>query len=861
MNRLNDANNDATPAIGTGSSRDLERFGFELPDDSWLARVRTAVHVVDGGRIGPYDIIQEISRGAQGIVYRAKQPNTNREIALKRLVAGQFATPAALARFTREIETAAALNHPNIVTVYGTEQVGDQPILAMEWVDGLPIDAWANGANQSRREVREILGVFVNVCGAVHHAHQRGVIHRDLKPTNILVDRDGAPRVLDFGLAKTLVATDDSAARGLTLTRDFVGTPLYAAPEQIRSDHDAIDIRTDVYALGVVLYQLLTGRTPHSGALHELMQSIQRDDPAPPSRVCSNISRELDAIVLKALAKEPAKRYQSVDALVADIGEFLDGRLVSAHPPSAAYRFQKLVRQNCLAFALVAAVFFVSIAFAVVSLLQAARIAEQRDLAQSRFDEVRGLAHTLVFDVHDAVAPLKGALPAREIIVETGLAYLDALAAEAGENMPLLLDCAGGYFRIARLQGDPNGANLGQTAAALESCRKGLAIVEPLLVLAPNDSAVLRHVAMGRHVLANVLTASGQTDDAIVAYDEAIAHRELATASDPTHADAPPSIERIRADLAACYERADRFVEAQEQLVTVVELLQNRLRVDPDDEERRLKLGNTLASLGHVHVQQGNADAANEPLREAIDILESGVESYPERDNIWRSLVVARTARARAAAMRGDTAFARAELEWVIDAHREMIESDPENKPAYHDLAAAHHFMGKLLDSAGDVESALSQFDQMLQIRRELAEDDPASMMAKRGVAIGLDMTGTVLRKLDRLEDALARHQEAKQTFDEIAADDPENPRHMRSVAICAYYLGQVHRDIAQRSGDAVEVQVGHWRAARDEFTHGRRVMESMRAAELLLPNESGVIEMLDNEIAACDQALATTNE
>src|SRR5690606_28595986 len=168
MNRASHEQGPNPRGGATGSSRDIDPLGFDLPDADWLMRIRRAESPAELGRIGPYVLIEEIGRGAQGIVYRARQPNTNRDIAIKRLVAGQFASGATQARFTREIEAASALTHPNLVRVYGTEMVGDQPVLAMEWIDGIPADAWAVG-----RAPADVLNVFATICDAVHYAHQR----------------------------------------------------------------------------------------------------------------------------------------------------------------------------------------------------------------------------------------------------------------------------------------------------------------------------------------------------------------------------------------------------------------------------------------------------------------------------------------------------------------------------------------------------------------------------------------------------------------------------------------------------------------------------------------------------------------
>lgn len=380
-------------------------FGFDLDDESWTKRLREYIASPALGRLGEYELIGELGRGGQGVVFKARQPRTGRLIAIKRLSAGAFATPEMRARFEREIDAAAALDHPNIVTVFGTEVVDGQQLLAMKWVDGLPIDRWAAGQAPPHlppsqggikggfiggqgRPVREILAVFSIVCDAVHHANQRGVIHRDLKPSNILVDQEARPFVLDFGLAK--VARDIAHAPTITITGEFMGTPAYAAPEQIRGSPGAVDVRTDVYALGAILYRLLTGVPPFEdkGDLPALMQKVLHREPARPSSHNAELNREMDVILLKALAKDKDQRYASVDALADDLRRFLAGQAVLAHPPSTVYQVRKFVRQHKAGF--VTAV--VSVVGLYIGLVASLRAYLQSEVARTREVELRRVA-------------------------------------------------------------------------------------------------------------------------------------------------------------------------------------------------------------------------------------------------------------------------------------------------------------------------------------------------------------------------------------------------------------------------------------------------------------------------------------
>jgi tetratricopeptide (TPR) repeat protein len=323
----------------------LASFGLES-ETQWLDCLRRAEGDLPLGFLAGYELLEEIGRGGQGIVYRARQPGTERTVAVKRLTAGAWATAAARARFDREMRAAASLDHPGVVAVYQCAFDGAQPVLVMEHVDGVPIDGWRSAAPRSLREIVELMA---RVGDAVAHAHRRGVIHRDIKPSNVLVDASGAPHVLDFGLARVLeeeAAAGGAGVAAVTADGGFLGTPAFASPEQLAGA--ASDTRSDVYALGAILFGLVTGRPLRDPRLPlgATLDAARRDAAPRPSSIEPAASRELDAIVGKALAIDPAERYASADALAADLRRLLAGEVVLAHPPTASYQLRKIVARH-----------------------------------------------------------------------------------------------------------------------------------------------------------------------------------------------------------------------------------------------------------------------------------------------------------------------------------------------------------------------------------------------------------------------------------------------------------------------------------------------------------------------------------
>ncbi len=381
-------------------------------DDRFLRRVASAAadargtpeaSLLSGDAIPGFEILGELHRGGQGVVYKAYDLEAHRFVAIKALLQGVFSTPRQRQRFEREIEIIAGLRHPNIVTLYQTsELLGDRIAYVMEFIDGKPLDRWAErrfprGSAGDPATIRTKLELFVKICDAIGYAHEHGVVHRDLKPGNILIDRGDAPQVVDFGLARTMgreLAT-------VTVTGEIMGTFAYAAPEQMSGDPAAVDTRTDVYALGGLLYELLTGELPFrtDGSVPDLVARITDGDPTPPSKHLPGLGDELETIILKALARDPARRYAFAGALVADVRRYLAHEPIDAKRDSTWYILRKTMRRHRAPVAIAAALIVLLTVLAVVMTIQARNMAVQRDAANaalwaSRLEHARALALT-----------------------------------------------------------------------------------------------------------------------------------------------------------------------------------------------------------------------------------------------------------------------------------------------------------------------------------------------------------------------------------------------------------------------------------------------------------------------------------
>lgn len=356
-----------------------------------------AAHALPTDFAPGYELGDPIHRGGQGVVYRAVQKSTGRGVAIKIMLAGPLAGEHERLRFEREVRVLAQLEHPNIVGIVDSGIASGHAYFVMDFIDGQPLDAYLD---MGARRHSELVRLFIRICAAVNAAHLRGVIHRDLKPSNIRVDAAGQPHILDFGLAKLVAPTPQDGSSDVTMTGQFVGSLPWASPEQAAGHPDQVDIRSDVYSLGVMLYQLLTGEFPYAvtGGLPEVLGRIEKAAPQRPRALNRRIDAELETIVLKCLAKEPNRRYQSAGELARDLEHYLAGEPLEAKRDSSLYVLRKTLGRHKLA--TVAGLVFVAFACAsaiAMTILYRGQVRERdravaaRDAARREADKARAI--------------------------------------------------------------------------------------------------------------------------------------------------------------------------------------------------------------------------------------------------------------------------------------------------------------------------------------------------------------------------------------------------------------------------------------------------------------------------------------
>ena len=691
-----------------------------------------------GQKVGGYRLVREIGRGGMGEVYLATRADGEytKEVAIKLVRSGPGAA-LLLERFRNERQILASLDHPNIARLLdgGTTDDG-VPFLAMELVTGVPIDQFCD-RQQLGTPAR--LELFRQVCAAVQYAHRHLVVHRDIKPGNILVTPDGTPKLLDFGIARILAPTASGSSEAVTVLHAM--TPEYASPEQIRGGR--VSTSTDVYSLGVVLYRLLSGHSPyeaHSENPHALAQAICNGEPQRPSQLQPRLHSDLDAIVLKAIRKEPEERYSLVAQLAEDVQRHLSGQPVTAAKGSWRYRAGKFVGRNRTGVAAAALVVAV-VAVAIVAVVREARVAQheaavanaQRALVQKRFDDVREFSNSLIFDVHDAIQKLPGATPVRQLLLDRAVQYLDAVAADAAESPDLQRELGWAFQRLAVVQGNPAEANLGDEQASLRSDRKALALFDAVAKARPDDVIDHLNVAMMHRILAysTLSEPSGQAD---LAAAMAITAPLIATYGDN------PKV------------RSERSIEYQD--------------------------------LGLMHEAQGNFAAALDSFREYRRLRFSIRQTHPDYPMVARSCGMSSSLVARALFHLGESREAATTLRAGIVDLQSVSQHDPDSA---RDLAVARQMLGDILMSAGDLAAAEQQYGLAAGALVPMAAADPQNALLRLDLASVEFETGRLRVVRHQFAQAITPLKKAAAVLDAAIAagrDRDESPNSSSAVYI-----------------------------------------------------------------------------
>jgi serine/threonine-protein kinase len=790
---------------------------------------------------GRYKLLQLIGEGGMGSVWMAEQTEpVRRRLAVKLIRVERGQSRTVLSRFEAERQAIALMDHPHIARLLDAGATADgSPFFVMELVKGIPLNDYCD---HHRLGIRDRLQLFTQVCSAVQHAHQKGIIHRDLKPTNILVEsHDGkpVPKVIDFGLAK---ATSGMALSEHTLFTAFgsvMGTPLYMAPEQASFNAVDVDTRADVYALGVILYELLTGTTPitresmKQAALDEMLRLIcEQDAPTPSSRlstvestpsVAANrqmepqklgrfVKGELDWIVMKALSKERDRRYETPSGFARDIERFLNNEAVAAGPPSASYRLRKFVKRNrrqVIAASLVLVALLAGMVGTTWGLVQAER-ARREEAVQRRIAEAERLkaqeSQAQAEEQRARAEKQRARAEARETqAIDAVKRFRDAVSnnPELKNNRALeslrktLLREPMAFFKTLRDQLQADGdtrpkalARLAQAAYdtgnltdeigdkedALRLYREALVIQDRLARENPSATDFARDLAGSHHNIGHLLTLIGRPDAALASYRHALAIRERLARENP-------SVTQFASDLAQSHNNAgylQRQIGRHDlalQSFRKARAIQERLvQQNPSATEVTSALARSNGNIGILQSEMGHRDEALRSYRQALAIFERLARDNPSVTQFATDL-------AHAHHNIGGLLKEAGQRDEALLSHRQALairERLAREHPTVTDfarfLARSHYCIGQLKSETGHPEEALQSYRLALAIQERLARDNSSVTDFKRDLALSHDQIGMLQLRRRRPDDARASCRHAAEIQERLAREHPESP-------------------------------------------------------------------------------------
>ncbi|MCW5960636.1 MAG: protein kinase [Pyrinomonadaceae bacterium] len=813
-----------------------------------------------GQQFGDYKVIGELGYGGMGAVYLAERTDGKFEqkVALK-LLKREMNTAAVRRRFDQERSILASLEHPNIARLLDAGTTGDKiPYIAMEYVNGLPIDDYCSRHDLN---LNQRLELFREVCFAVDFAHRNLIVHRDLKPSNILVNEGGKPKLLDFGISKILSDEVENAG-SKTITKLGVMTPSYASPEQIQSK--SVTTATDIYSLGVILYELLSGHRPFEtkeGDLKEIYKAIIETDPPLPSSVVkettkhlkeiteaktelraplahrsvveesskprgdgdlsetrsskilptiphltnlnpNSIRGDLDNIILKALRKEPERRYSSASNFAEDIKRHLRGLPVSARPNTFAYRTEKFIKRNKIS-AIAGVLILLTIIGGSIATFWQTRVAQaEREKADRRFDDVRTLANSFIFNLSPKIEKLPGSTPVREELVKLALEYLDSLSKEAGGDAELQRELAAAYEKVGDVQGNQLASNLGDTDGAAESYGKALSIRQNLYDQNPDDLTAMSDLASSLGKFSEIQRQVGTTELVNEYFQKHYELRQEIARRIPNNFEARKNLAiAIRTKGLALYTEA-KYKEAVEQYNRANEINESLLKEQPQDTEVAENFAYMFVYIGEAHGWDNDLAAAETSLKKALELLAPLAAKYPNDQNLQRSLMLAYRKKGASTLETENYEKAVEEYQKALEIAENLLNNDPQNFRAKWDVVAAKRHLADALGLAGRNDDSLRIIRSAVDTAEKISEDDRNNPKNIYEIANTRFKMGETYLSMKDYESALSTFIRSNGEYRKVVDLDPKYRFAVRTIHLGTLSIADTYAALAQRRGD-----------------------------------------------------------
>ncbi len=773
-----------------GSIEALYQAGVAVNDSSAAVASTLDNGLGNSSQLGDYIIRHEIGRGGMGIVYAADQISLGRTVALKTLPFAAVMDQKQVARFKNEAQAAAGLHHPNIVPVYGVGCERGVHYFSMQMIEGQSLEQAIHQLRdggqakqtaspstttdnhfstqksiRSREFSRSVARIGQQAAEAVHYAHENGIVHRDVKPSNLLLDAAGKLWITDFGLARV------SNTSNLTVSGDMIGTARYMSPEQAAGRMHEVDHRSDIYSLGITLYELLTLHPAFDAATRqELLRAVECDSPVSPRRLNPSIPTDLETIVLKAIEKNRDDRYASAGELAEDLGHFLGGRPTLAKRPRLqdqafrlAIRHRKAVTAGAAAVMLTLLLVSVS---AVMIHTEQRRTEVEAQRAALHLRETQRVVDNFGALVDQRLEHLPGSSSLRAELLGELEKYYSAFLIQAGDDPSFAIDLATTQFRLAAVH-----QRLGDFQRASDGYRKSLAGFQQLASQAPGDLDRMADIALCRNNLGQVASKLGDHERARADYEAAI--RIYSNLADAGNAKGQSGLARTQMNLGLLMS-AHRDPDASRLLGAALESLQVLSSESPDDLSLLDQLAlceNNLASV----VLATDPERAESLLRNAKKRYERLTSERPGSPEHRSDEALTLGNLAAVVAHQGDYELASSLYQDVVRVRKILIDIEPGVISHSYDLAIAHQQLGAMLASASRLKEAASAYDDATQLLSRLLEINPRDHRTRSNLGRMLSNLGTIENRLGNSDRGLDLFQQAEQQQQIAVELSPEN--------------------------------------------------------------------------------------
>lgn len=717
---------------------------------------------------GDYQLIEPIAKGGMGIVYKARQRKLNRIVAIKMILSGQFADRTDVERFYAEAEAAAGLSHPNIVAIHEIGEVNGQHFFSMDYIEG---NSLSGMVRESTFLPQQAAAMLKTIAETMQFAHERGVVHRDLKPSNVLVDRTNRPLITDFGLAKQV-----SNQSQLTMSGAIIGTPSYMPPEQATGDGERVGPWSDIYSLGAILYELLTGRPPFRAATpFETIRQVIESEPVSPRLVNPSVPKDLETICLKCLQKEPAKRYATSQELAEELGRFINGEPIKARPIGRVARLWRLCRRYPYTASAVAAFVLVLIVASIGLTIANIRVnwalakseASERKSDQSFRAAMKAVNDLFTIASEETLFNQPGMQPVRDELLEKALSFYQGFLEERGDDPTVVDELAATYTRIGHIK-----QTLGLRHEALPAYQTALAMQEERVEAAPHDPQRLTDYA-------NTLNALGTF---------------VATGHD--------------------------YPAARDWFLKAAEVRQRLLNREPNSSEYLRLLANTVMNIAIVEKELGDAKAASRYLEESQRLRSLAIERSPNDRRLHRDAAKCAYTLANVHWLSGRIDDAERSFLAAVDALQTLEKSPPMELENQKLLAISLRLLGDLsFKSKQDLEGASKWYGEAIDYLERLARQNPAVPDYRLEQAGPLMHLALVQSAQEKHTDALGSLERAQKILAPLTEQFPDVPQYKHDLGT------------AIKASAVEHWMLGEYPVAREQMQHAARLFSELNAA------------------------------